>query len=90
MSWLDRALCAHLTEAKVPWLLDDGTTDVVEAWWWEVERGPAPPQRRAAVDICGRCPVSQECLDDEEDSDSAMIRGGLTPRERRRTRRSAA
>ncbi|MDQ5816234.1 MAG: WhiB family transcriptional regulator [Actinomycetota bacterium] len=54
---------------------------------WFPERGQsAEPARR----ICARCPVRPECLHWALEKDELGVWGGLSPRERKRLRESAA
>lgn len=52
------------------------------------ERGASP---RQAKKVCAQCPVQAECLDFAlEHNETFGVWGGLTEKERRRLRRSAA
>jgi len=79
LPWADGALCAQ-TDPDL---------------WFELSTDryiskPNGTRETAAKDICGRCPVRQECLDYAmADPMLQGIWGGLTQREREQARRRA-
>ncbi len=55
--------------------------------WFPEGKGKAPEAKR----ICRRCPVREPCLEEAlRLGDEYGVRGGLSPRERRRILREAA
>jgi len=66
MSWLEDAACRGRT-----------------AWFYPEPRpGPNGTDYSAALTLCARCPVSDECLDDAlATGDIHGVRGGYTPDE---------
>ncbi|MFD2759147.1 WhiB family transcriptional regulator [Gulosibacter faecalis] len=76
MDWRDRAACLH---ADPELFFPVGNT------------GPAIEQIDAAKAICGRCPVTEQCLQYALDTNQdSGVWGGLSEDERRALKRRAA
>lgn len=68
---------------QAPWQLDAACRSVVPDLFFSDEKG----DRTAALAVCGRCPVTEECLAYALAIDADGVWGGKTQRQRRRGRR---
>lgn len=66
-----------------PWMQDAACADKPVQWWFPRSVNGAEPKARAAIALCGTCPVRVACLQFALDGDDRHgIFGGLLPYER--------